>query len=128
MIEFNFKKIFIWLLLFFWMGIIFCLSSQPDLKSGLENRVDFVLRKLAHITEYGILTFLAWRSFISSLGSSTSKLSKILIYAVIFSALYAISDEYHQFFVQGRVGSPIDVLIDSIGIIATAFLIKKKLA
>jgi VanZ family protein len=35
---------------------------------------------------------------------------------VVISVLYAISDEYHQHFVHGRHGTPIDVLIDSIGI------------
>ena len=29
---------------------------------------------------------------------------------------YAISDEVHQHFVPGRVGSPVDVLIDSVGV------------
>lgn len=112
----NGKTFLNYLLLIFWMGVIFYLSAQPDLKSGLESQMDFVLRKLAHITEYGILTFLAWRAFGISLGSPTSKSDRVLATAIIFSVLYAISDEYHQLFVTGRVGSPIDVLIDSVGI------------
>jgi len=113
MIMKNYEKILNYFLLIFWMGVIFFLSAQPDLKSGFESRIDFVLRKLAHITEYGILTFLAWR--VASDGGD-KKSVRYLIIAVIFSVLYAVSDEYHQLFVHGRVGSPVDVMIDSVGV------------
>jgi len=121
--NFN-RKIFLnYLLLIFWMGLIFYLSGQPDLKSGFESRIDFVLRKLAHIAEYAILTFLAWRAFAAGKktefpeGNSVSKAPKFLIYVMIFSIFYAISDEYHQTFTAGRVGSPVDIIIDSAGIL-----------
>jgi len=39
------------------MGLIFFLSAQPDLSTGLGTW-DFILRKLAHITEYGVLWWL----------------------------------------------------------------------
>ena len=35
---------------------------------------------------------------------------------------YAISDEVHQLFVPGRVGSPLDVAIDSVGVAAGVLL------
>lgn len=118
------KKTFInYLLLIFWMGFIFYLSAQPDLKSGFESQTDFILRKLAHITEYGILTFLAWRA-LSDGGDKKS--FKYLIIAIIFSVLYAMSDEYHQTFVQGRVGSPVDVMIDGVGIVISGMIIYRK--
>ena len=137
------NKIFInYLLLFLWMGIIFYLSNQPDLKSGFESQTDFILRKMAHITEYGILTFLAWRAFADGeetkfpkenlvskknlLGNGVSKSVRFLIYAIIFSVLYAVTDEYHQLFVHGRVGSPIDVMIDSAGIAISGIIIYRK--
>lgn len=120
----NNKNFLNYFLLILWMGVIFYLSSQPDLKSGFESQTDFILRKLAHITEYGILTFLAWRA-ISDGGVKNNK--RYLIAAIIFSAFYAISDEYHQLFVYGRVGSPVDVIIDSVGILIAVFLIRVKL-
>jgi len=116
--DFDIKKFLNCILLIFWMGIIFFLSSQPDLKSSFESQIDFILRKAAHITEYGILTFLAWRTI-----GDRAKRKKYLIYAIIFSVLYAVSDEYHQTFVHGRVGSPVDVLIDSTGTIITGIAI-----
>lgn len=104
------------------MGVIFYLSNQPDLKSGLESRLDFVLRKTAHIAEYAILTFLAWRAISDR---EDKKGGKYLITAIIFSVLYAASDEYHQAFVAGRVGNPADILIDALGIAIAAASIGK---
>lgn len=118
------------------MGIIFYLSSQPDLKSGFENWLDFILRKLAHMTEYAALAFLAWRAFAcaketefpegNSVSKTVSKIPRFLIYAIIFSFIFSASDEYHQTFVDGRVGSPVDVLIDSIGIIIAGIMIWRR--
>jgi len=133
---FNKKTYLNYFLLIFWMGIIFYLSSQSDLKSGLESQIDFVLRKMAHIAEYGILTFLAWRVFLdvketefpfgNSVSKTVSEMPRVLIYAIIFSILYAISDEYHQTFVAGRVGGAQDVLIDSVGIAIAGIAIWRK--
>ncbi|MBD3282071.1 MAG: VanZ family protein [Candidatus Portnoybacteria bacterium] len=102
-----------WLPIIIWMGIIFYLSSIPGLQSGLDN--DFILRKIAHIMEYAILTFLLLRAF----NAKTTK--KILITALI-SIAYAASDEYHQSFVLNRHGSLIDVGIDSIGVFLTSIM------
>jgi VanZ family protein len=38
--------------------------------------------------------------------------------AFALATLYAASDEFHQTFVRGRMGSPIDVAIDAIGVVA----------
>lgn len=46
--------------------------------------------------------------------NKSSKKSAIL--SGIFSVFYAVSDEFHQVFVFGRGPSPVDVMIDSIGI------------
>lgn len=115
------KNILNWALLIFWMGVIFYFSNQPDLKSGLESSLDFILRKFAHIAEYAILTYLAWQAI-----GDGAKSKKYLIYALVFSILYAIGDEYHQTFVNSRVGSPIDILVDSAGIVIAGIAIWRK--
>jgi VanZ family protein len=91
-----------WLPVLVWAGVIFALSSIPSLNSGLGTW-DYVLRKLAHLTEYAILAVLLLRAT----GS----------YAVAFALAiaYATSDEVHQLFVRGRHGSPVDVGIDAVG-------------
>lgn len=87
------------------MGLIFFLSGQPDLNSGLGTW-DTVLRKAAHMTEYGLLWFLWWRAL--GYGSPLP--------AVAITLLWAASDEYHQSFVEGRHGTPWDVAIDAVGV------------
>lgn len=109
----------LWIPVVVWAGVIFWFSSIPDLKTGLEY--DFLLRKIAHITEYFILTFLLYRAFRDSFNMNVFRL---FIYPAFFSLLYAMSDEIHQYFVLNRNCSAQDVLIDSIGIIGFCILIK----
>ncbi len=87
------------------MGVIFFLSAQPDLNSGLGTW-DTVLRKLAHMTEFGLLWFLWWRAL--GFGSPVP--------AIAIAVAYAASDEFHQTFVDGRHGSPWDWAIDAAGV------------
>ncbi len=97
--------------------MIFYLSNQPDLKSSFPGGIDFVLRKAAHITEFAILTLLVWHASVESMKAENRKRKKFIVLAFLFAFFYAISDEYHQTFIFGRVGSPKDVAIDSIGIV-----------
>ena len=98
------------------MGVIFFLSAQPNL--GTHTPYDFVLRKLAHVTEYAVLTLLWWRAL---RGFGVSRDNRLVVVLAIAIALpYAASDEYHQTFVRGRHGTPIDVLIDSVGMAIAA--------
>ena len=94
-----------------WAGAIFFFSGIPDLNSGLE--LDFLLRKIAHVLEYLILTFLLWRAF---KGSFSLSVFYLFIYPAAAAFLYAASDEFHQSFVSGRQGTLHDILIDGIGI------------
>jgi VanZ family protein len=91
-----------WLPVLVWAGVIFAFSSIPSLSSGLGTW-DTVLRKGAHMTEYAILAVLLMRAT----GSYA--------WAFALAAAYAATDEFHQTFVHGRHGSPIDVGIDAVG-------------
>ncbi|MGB0757432.1 MAG: VanZ family protein [Patescibacteria group bacterium] len=107
------------LLVLLWMGGIFIVSSVPSLQSELPSTVDFVLRKMAHMVEYFILTILVWFVLIDrKIFFSTKYLT-----AGMISFLYAVSDEFHQRFVPGRYGTSTDVMIDSIGIIVALVVI-----
>jgi VanZ family protein len=99
------------------MGVIFLLSAQPDLSSGLGT-FDLVLRKAAHMTEYGLLLFLLWRP-LRTIASDRAA----LVAAFAVGVLYAASDEWHQSFVEGRHGTPVDVGIDTAGMAIAAFLV-----
>ena len=100
------------------MGLIFFLSAQP---SDPVDRAwwDVLLRKLAHFTEYAVLTALWWRA-LRGLGV---EFGPALAGALAISFGYAVSDELHQTFVDGRHGSAVDVLIDSAGMAAAAAVI-----
>jgi VanZ family protein len=100
---------------FAWMGLIFYLSSIPGLKTGVSSvGLEIFFRKIAHLTEYFILTFLVWRVFKrhSSLLVDFNK-TIFLSFAIVLS--FAISDEIHQYFVDDRAGRALDVLTDGLG-------------
>ena len=103
------------------MAIIFALSAQPDLSSGLGT-ADLILRKIAHMAEYGLLLFLWWRAL-----ADLAPPRRAVALAFAASLAYAASDEYHQSFVEGRHGSPVDVLIDTVGMAVAAALILRRL-
>ena len=107
------KKIFLnWVLVIFWMAVIYYLSHQPNLGSGLEPLWDLIFRKIAHVAEYFVLAYLLFRAF----QSHGFKPSKALIFTAILAIMYAGFDEWHQSFISMREGKILDVLVDSVGI------------
>jgi VanZ family protein len=91
------------------MAVIFFFSAQPDLSSGL-GLIDTIGRKLIHFAQYALLALLWWRALRTRLDNRRAALG-----AFVLTALYAATDEYHQSFVEGRNGSPLDWLIDCAG-------------
>ena len=100
------------------MAVIFLLSAQPDLSTGL-GVWDFIGRKIVHITEYGVLCFLWWRAFRRVAATSRTALAV----AFCISLAYAGTDEFHQTFVHGRHGTPVDAAIDAAGMAIACLLI-----
>ncbi|HEX7229321.1 MAG TPA: VanZ family protein [Candidatus Binatia bacterium] len=114
-----------------WMGLIFSLSTasfssaqtQPLIVSvysrvmpgfaalGLET-ADLLVRKMAHLSEYFILGILV--TYTLQKRSALTTASQLFL-ATAIGIIYAISDEWHQFFVPGRTASAMDVLFDTIG-------------
>jgi VanZ family protein len=102
-----------WLAVLAWATLIFALSGTTSLDTDLGSW-DLVLRKTAHVTEYAILGAL---------------LARVLTVpaALATGIVYAASDEVHQHFVPGRVGAPLDVVIDGLGV-GLGILVLRKLA
>lgn len=133
-----------------WMIVIFCFSAQPGEKSAdlsgsisylfmqvwnwmfrlgwneaeiLEMTAiwDFPIRKLAHMTEFGILAVLLFGAIKYYTQINTMK--KRYLCAWLAAVVYAASDEFHQLFVPDRSGNLFDICVDAFGVsVALVFL------
>ena len=102
------------------MGLIFFLSAQPDLSSGL-GVIDLIGRKLIHAGEYALLCFLLWRALRAVMPARRAPLAALAI-----AVAYSCTDELHQTFVHGRHGTPVDVLIDAVGSVSVAAVLMRR--
>ena len=121
------SPIFPWLLVIFWAGLIFLVSSSSDPYAFLPEEVFKWISKslfqgiqltkvvglLGHIVQFGILAVLlvralAWPGALSP---------KHVWLSIPLSALYGLTDEIHQLFVPGRAFQWVDVLVDGLGIL-----------
>ncbi len=128
----NLKKLIKWFFFFFWLGLIFYLSSQEGsdsqnlsdhfvlwiehsfLASWFSNLfIDFsyFIRKSAHFFLYFFLGMITMNLFLEYPVS----FSKKVFFSFLFCFFYACSDEIHQLFIPGRSGKFFDVLIDTSG-------------
>ncbi|HJZ06314.1 MAG TPA: VanZ family protein [Patescibacteria group bacterium] len=120
------RVIFLWLPVLVWAGLIFYLSSIPNLAVG-EGTVDFLTRKPAHIIEYALLFGLIWRAL---QGSLVATVRTLYFSAAVFTLLYAVTDEIHQLLTPSRAGKIEDLGFDVLGIFLGAVLLlhrKRKL-
>lgn len=124
----KYKKVIAWLLFVSWLILIFYFSNQPgSISSDLSNHVlktilnnlaisNFnvlggILRKLAHFSEYFILSFLTLN--LVKQYKVVSPYDFMLV--MFFCFFYASSDEFHQLFIENRTASFLDVLLDYSG-------------
>lgn len=129
-----------WSLVFVCMVVIFKFSNDPaqvsnnksgfvielfnnigvDLSKTLGSLTNFIVRKMGHFIEFLVLYFLVY----NALKEKYDK--KAILISLVFTFLYACSDEFHQIFVSGREGRFTDVLIDiSGGMVASICLYLK---
>ena len=120
------KKNIFTLMVILWMAIIFSFSAQPadeseqmslsvghvagllfadgyedwpqERQDAFAERIDHVVRKAAHFTEYavlGVLLALMYRAY-------GHKGKRLFLLSAGTGSLYAATDEFHQLFVEGR--------------------------
>lgn len=96
------------------MAVIFYLSAQhadPDVAWW-----EPIARKLGHVGGYAALTLLwSW-----ALAGSAPRPVAL---AAAISLAYAVTDEYHQSFVETRHGTAADVAVDAVGVALAALLV-----
>ena len=85
----------------------------PEISEGSLAFAHFLVRKAAHLTEYGVLALLAARAF------RTSRVQKLKsdwwLAAFALVACVSLVDEYHQSFLPSRTGTIYDSLLDMTG-------------
>lgn len=134
------KKFLKTLVLILWLALIYYFSSQNGTVSGgLSSRIliyianilkitnvdsfvsnfSFLIRKLAHFSEYFILFILTYVCF------KEYKINNLLLISLLFCLLAASFDEIHQLFIEGRSGQVRDVLIDFFGSLTSSLFYKK---
>jgi VanZ family protein len=125
------------IMLILWMLMIFTATQLPYFKGeNTENAIhhtlflgthfdikflNFLVRKLTHVTVFGILAVLFYKSF------QTLRFRFILSW--LFTSFYALSDEWHQSFVPGREASYKDVLLDFVAalfVLSFIYFMKKR--
>jgi len=124
-----------WLPVILWCALIFGFSTEagssrrtsrilrpilrwfnPDISDEAIRRVQFAVRKAAHVAGYAVLALLVWRAKRKTNQDDRRPWDwREAGLAFAFAAAFAISDEFHQALVPSREGRIGDVLIDSLG-------------
>lgn len=99
-----------WVPAFILMAIIFTLSSFPGDSLPYFGFWDVLLKKGGHALGYGLLGL----AYFSALPRRLSFGYRWFL-ALLMAVLFALSDEFHQSFVEGRASSLGDVVVDGFG-------------
>ena len=98
------------------LHILNLLSISPDSSIKVMDLANFVIRKLAHFSEYTVL------------GIGLCGLMRVLvkrywgIAAIVLGAVLASLDEFHQLFIPGRSAMVGDVVIDLCGVVVGSII------
>ena len=98
------------------LHILNLLSISPDSSIKVMDLANFVIRKLAHFSEYTVL------------GIGLCGLMRVLvkrywgIAAIVLGAVLASLDEFHQLFIPGRSAMVSDVVIDTCGVVVGSII------
>lgn len=129
-----------WLPVLLWAGLILLLS-RSDFQTGFTLKVlkavvaflsldvslatlmkiNAVVRKLAHVSEYFILGLLVWRALRQ--GAAVAWRGRWAAGTLGIGLVWAAGDEAYQRFQRGRHGSPLDVGFDTLGLLLALLLV-----
>jgi VanZ family protein len=131
--DFSQKGVVLWwVMTFTWAALIFSLSTRDFGPSFSRGMLDWALsivhirlsrrmfellhsglRKLAHLTEYGIFALFLY--FRPDDGPRRHWRPRRALYSVLVAAAYSLTDEFHQIFSPGRHASILDCGLDTVG-------------
>lgn len=111
---------------------LICKLIPFQLSEGGMDTLTLIIRKMAHFTEYAILGvlyfntahyFMAYRKNEKNIyGGNWRAAGKAVAFTTALCMLYAMSDEFHQSFTDGRSPALRDVIIDMCGGFAGSML------
>ena len=109
---------FRWFVVVAWAGLIFYLSTSGFgvgfTKAANTSEVfHYLMRKAAHMAEYAVFCLLLYAAFLDA--DDFEWRPRLAVRSVVIASLYALTDEYHQTFVEGRTAAIIDCGIDIAG-------------
>jgi VanZ family protein len=93
----------------------------PNTSPATLEVIHFIVRKVAHLSEYALMGILAARAFRTS--PNTLFQQRWFLISLCLIVVYALLDEYHQSFVPSRTASILDSFIDTIGGLVALFVI-----
>lgn len=89
-------------------------NLSEDKKDEIIDNMTFFIRKIAHFSIYALLGI----NVMAFLLTFNNNIRKQLLIALLTCIIYAISDEFHQMFTDGRSPMIRDVFIDGLGSLA----------
>lgn len=107
-----------WLPALSMMALIFLASSTPAADLPFFGRWDLLVKKGGHALGYAMLGL----SYYFALPTRLSRGYRASM-AWLMAVVFALSDEFHQSFVEGRGSTLVDVGIDSFGAGLSLFLV-----
>lgn len=90
-------------------------TMNEEEQQGTFNSVSFAVRKTAHFCEYAVLGALMASLLYTFEKIRSRKIKLIPFISKIFCMAYAVTDEIHQGFVNGRSPKIFDVCVDTCG-------------
>jgi len=124
-----------WLPVLLWCALIYGFSTEagstrrtsrilrpilrwfnPDISEEAIRRVQFGVRKAAHLAEYAVLALLIWRARRRPAQTDRRPWDwREAGLAFAFAVVFALSDELHQALVPSREAQVSDIFLDSLG-------------
>ncbi|MBZ5749109.1 VanZ family protein [Metabacillus rhizolycopersici] len=120
---FCMKKLLITILPFLYMVLIWILSSNPaDALIETPFSFDDLMKESLHLIEFAILYWLIVFAFMAHNKWS----ERASLFAAIVAILYGLTDEIHQSFVPARSATLIDFIKDTIGVVVSYLIAKRR--
>ena len=102
------------------MQVLDTVMPKEEITEPVVEKYQFPIRKVAHFGIFMLLGFCMYNAFLKSFNLH---FTINMLLSFLSCVLYAISDEWHQNYVEERGPSPMDVLIDSLGAIIGILLL-----